>query len=388
MQLNLGTKIRELRRRDERTQEALAEALGVTSQAVSRWESGGSYPDMEIIPSIANYFGISIDELFGYTNERSQRIDALAERITDMNFVNNGVDIHIDECIALAREALVEFPGNEKLMLCLASVLYNAGYVRYGEYHLTDGEGYDIYDTERHRGYTEWREAITLYEKLLKTMEMGELRNRAVRELLQLYLNVGERNKAAEILETVPYLYCSRELLKCSAFDGKKRAEAYGEAILATMRTCSELMVGGTIVSGENMSPSEKAQSLRGAVGLFSLVCTDGNYGVHHSFVARVYSLLSVYLWLEGKHDEAFEALEEALTHFKMFEESCAEEAGYYTAPLVRLVEYEPIPDHSETSAASLAEDWPWWPVSEYDLVKDEIRADPRWEAWVAKLQG
>ena len=39
MQLDLGQKIRELRRRDGRTQEALAEAIGVTSQVVSRWEA-------------------------------------------------------------------------------------------------------------------------------------------------------------------------------------------------------------------------------------------------------------------------------------------------------------------------------------------------------------
>ena len=77
MQLNLGTKIRELRHRDGRTQEALAEALGVTSQAVSRWESGGSYPDMEIMPSIANYFGVTIDELFGYHNDRERKINEI-----------------------------------------------------------------------------------------------------------------------------------------------------------------------------------------------------------------------------------------------------------------------------------------------------------------------
>ena len=83
MQLDLGQKIRELRRRDGRTQEALAEAIGVTSQAVSRWEANGGYPDMEMIPSIANYFGISIDELFGYDDERTKRIDELVEKINE-----------------------------------------------------------------------------------------------------------------------------------------------------------------------------------------------------------------------------------------------------------------------------------------------------------------
>lgn len=118
MQLDLGQKIRELRRRAGRTQEALAEAIGVTSQAVSRWEANGGYPDMEMIPSIAHYFGISIDELFGYEDERAKKIDELVEKIEFMNFQNNGVDINIDECLALARGALIEFPGNEKLMLC------------------------------------------------------------------------------------------------------------------------------------------------------------------------------------------------------------------------------------------------------------------------------
>ena len=153
MQLDLGNKIRQLRRRDGRTQEALAQALGVTSQAVSRWESGGSYPDMNLIPSIANFFGVTIDELFGYANERTKRIDNLVTQLNDMRWQNNGVDRNITECIALARDALVEFPGNDKLMLSLASALYCAGYVRYGESHLIDDEGYNIYNTEKHRTY-------------------------------------------------------------------------------------------------------------------------------------------------------------------------------------------------------------------------------------------
>ena len=68
--IKLGERIKELRQRDGRTQEAPACELGVTAQAVSRWEKGICYPDLEVIPSVANYFGVSIDELFGYDNER------------------------------------------------------------------------------------------------------------------------------------------------------------------------------------------------------------------------------------------------------------------------------------------------------------------------------
>ena len=170
MQLDLGAKIRQLRRRDGRTQEALAEALGVTAQAVSRWESGGSYPDMNLIPPIANYFGVTIDELFGYSNQRENRVNTLVLQLQQMKWKNNGQDADISQTIALARNALVEYPGEPRLMVCLASILYTAGYSRYGEHHLTDAEGYDIYDTQRHRRYEEWQEAIALYEKALKEL--------------------------------------------------------------------------------------------------------------------------------------------------------------------------------------------------------------------------
>ncbi|MGN0311558.1 MAG: helix-turn-helix domain-containing protein [Lachnospiraceae bacterium] len=391
MQLDLGTKIRQLRHRDSRTQEALAEVLGVTSQAVSRWESGGSYPDLNLLPSIANYFGVSIDELFGYDNERAKRIEQTVARIHNMNSKNNGVDINMDECISLAREAMVEFPCNERIMFCLASVLYNAGYVRYGEYHLTDEEGYDIYDADRHRTYPEWKEAITLYEKLLETMEEGALRQQAIRELMQLYLNTGAYEKALAIAESAPNLYGSREYLRIHACDGKKQAQAYGETLLTTIRATAELMIQEIIAQGKNLTPFEKVQSIRGAIGLFDQVCTDGNYGEHDPFIARMYTFLSLYLWLDDKQDEAFKALDQALEQYRKFEEILENGAAFYTSPLLRLVTITVHPSYDPSdpvcTAASLADDWPWWHVPEEAIVKGEMQADPRWDAWIAKTR-
>ena len=392
MQLNLGAKIRELRHRDGRTQEMLADALGVTSQAVSRWESGGSYPDMEMIPAIANYFSVTIDELFGYENDRDKKIEAIVKQIKEMNARNNGVDINIDECLSLARQAMIEFPANERIMLCLADVLYNAGYVRYGEYHLIDDEGYNVYDIERHRGYAEWKEAIVIYEKLLKTLEPGEMRHNALRYLTQLYLNMGEHERALSAIESAPTIYGSYECLRINAFDGKRRAEAYGEALLKLICASSKSIIGTMLSYEQNMTPSEKVQSIRSAITLFDHVCTDGNYGIYNSYIARMYTLLSLYLWLDGKHDEAFEALDKSLVHFKDFEELCAKSEAAYTAPLLKLVKIDTEKHrfdktHPHTEAVSLAEDWPWWSVQEYCLVKDEIQSDPRWNEWVKKTQ-
>lgn len=202
--IKLGERIKEFRQRNGRTQDALAEELGVTAQAVSRWEKGICYPDMEVIPSIANYFNVSIDELFGYDNERSKKADALARQINDMIHQNNGKDVSMDECIALAREALIEFPGNEKLTLALASALFTAGYVRHGEHHIEGDDGYSVYDVVRHREYSEWKEAIRLYEKLLLSLNSGEMRQQAVIELSQLYKNTGEHEKALLLAQSAP----------------------------------------------------------------------------------------------------------------------------------------------------------------------------------------
>jgi len=61
---NIGESIANLRREKGATQDDLARAVGVSAQAVSKWENGGM-PDAELLPVIADYFNVSIDALFG-----------------------------------------------------------------------------------------------------------------------------------------------------------------------------------------------------------------------------------------------------------------------------------------------------------------------------------
>jgi len=389
MQLDLGNNIRQLRRRDRKTQENLAEALGVTSQAVSRWESGGSYPDMNLIPSIANYFGVSIDELFGYEGERAHRIDTLAAEIDRMNDLNSGKDICISECIALARSALVEFPGNEKLMLALASVLYKAGGVRYGECHLIDEDGYSVYDTGKHKTYEEWQEAIPLYEKVLQTLPRGKLRDRATDELSQLYLNLGEHEKGMALADSAPDMWNSREFLRAYACDGRQYVKSHSETLLKTIRASAVFIVNITTGDQQHLSAHEKAENIASAIRLFEVVCPDGNFGCHHAYVVSLELLHSLYLWLDNRRDEAFSALESAREHGLRFIRICEEGVARYTAPLVRLAEEKPgcSADIARQDYRTLAEDWPWWTVPEVEQVSAEIQADPRWAAWVTSIQ-
>ena len=93
MNIKIGEKIKNLRARDGRKQEDLANALGVSPQAVSRWEANGGYPDMELLPAIANYFNVTIDELFGYSKDRQEKLKAIISNIT-LSAVKVNIIIH------------------------------------------------------------------------------------------------------------------------------------------------------------------------------------------------------------------------------------------------------------------------------------------------------
>ncbi len=77
--MELGKKIRQLRFKASLTQEQLAESVGVSAQAVSKWENSVAMPDIALLPALAEIFGVSIDDLFDLTAE--QRLNRIENRM-------------------------------------------------------------------------------------------------------------------------------------------------------------------------------------------------------------------------------------------------------------------------------------------------------------------
>ena len=123
MKLNIGETIKKLRKEREITQEEFAEVLGVSCQSVSRWENDSCYPDIELIPTIAEFFGISTDRLMGVNETKEQEmVNSYLEAF--QNEISQG---NINECITIARKGVKEFPNNYTLLNKLMYALFVSG---------------------------------------------------------------------------------------------------------------------------------------------------------------------------------------------------------------------------------------------------------------------
>lgn len=383
MKLNIGNKIHELRKEKSVSQETMAAALGITGQAVSRWEAGGSYPDMEMIPAVANYFGISIDELFGYKSDRDAKIDAVIEKINSYHIGGRGDDKWVDECLAIIREGLIEFPQNERLLITLAETLSEAGWRRHKEWVYYDGDGFMRHNYDVHRKNEYWSEAIKISEGLTVSASDSTIATRAAYILVTLYRNLGENEKAVIHAERMPEIKHCREMMLSWAADGRQEAAYIGDLLLKMACLFSQQLVYGLINNVHHFESDMPIEKIKGAISLFGLLCDDGNYGEYNGDLIQLYLYLSRLQWERNYHNEAFESLDKALEHARALESLLDGREHYFTAPLVKFVKCKS--GESERIAEGLPQDWPMWMNPDYGQVEKEIKSDPRWNIWVGK---
>jgi len=103
-EINFATIITEKRRQKGITQEDLAEYVGITKASVSKWETGQSYPDITLLPLLAAYFDISIDNLLGYSPQMAEDdIGKLYERLAS-DFTKKPFEDVIAECEGIIKK--------------------------------------------------------------------------------------------------------------------------------------------------------------------------------------------------------------------------------------------------------------------------------------------
>ena len=379
MNVKIGAKVKALRKRDDITQERLAEVLGVTSQAVSKWESESGYPDIEYITPIANFFNVTIDYLFDYdTAEKRRKIDEYCEKF----------DIHRrtrqppQERVDMMRQALAEFPADEQLLFRLAKALYHKWCVYVWRSESVDG--YSSWtDYEKHRSFDSWEESVKIMEELLLTSIDDEVRSECRELLAYIYGRIGEKEKVLAIAEKCDDISRSKEsILAHAVFDNDKYM--YGQ------KRFVELLAHFTwsfIYTAEYTQDKEIInETYNITINLFKFIFSDGNYGLYNDNLKTLYNNYAWRLTAQNKSDEAFEALENAYGHAKAFDIYIRElrEKGVmqYTSPLVNLTE-DDINNISRVELLPLL----------LDALKDEnsenrkLENDPRYAALIKIIE-
>ena len=131
--MEMGKEIRRLRTDRGLTQEALASALHVTAQTVSKWECGTSFPDVQLLPEIAVFFGVSIDRLFAMTPE--QELERLENHIAGSGLLSERETRRIEQQL----RAIAEDPAHAGRALTILTGLFNHQAERYRECAVTVG---------------------------------------------------------------------------------------------------------------------------------------------------------------------------------------------------------------------------------------------------------
>lgn len=292
MNLAIGENIKCLRKRKEITQEQLAEMLGVSCQSVSRWESEVCYPDMELLPILAEIFEITVDKLLGVDDiAEKKRVDEYLARFQVA--ISKG---EIDECISIAREGIAEYPNNYALLNKLMYALFVSG----------DETG-NISDWEENMEKYD-AEITSLGERIMKHCPDQDIRLEAVARLAFNHCEHGRKEIGRQIYETLPTMMLCRENQMWWSLEEDEKVpfmrtlikEAYDmlRGFVWRLATC------GKLSAEDSLSVIKKAETLNDLI-------TDGKWhNINLWGNARLHCDKAKLYVKTGKKEEAFKELE------------------------------------------------------------------------------
>ena len=189
MNIRLGDKIRTLRKSKNISQEVLANYLGVSFQAVSKWEKGETLPDVTLIPAIACFFEVSTDELFDFNRlETEEKVLKLCGEIAHWRYDRP------HEAEKAYRDLLKQFPGNDIIMANLLYVLQIL---------------------EKHE------ETITMCKTVMASTKYDDIRFDAARIMAETYKEMGEYVLCKQAIDLIPEFFFTHREEKALLLEGE-----------------------------------------------------------------------------------------------------------------------------------------------------------------------
>lgn len=324
---NIGKRIKELRRKNDLTQEKLADFLGVTYQAVSKWETGISSPDLSLIAPLTRLLRCTADELLGLASPETDERKAYFDR----EYFQFWKKDH-EEDLEISRQAAAEYPGDFRYLHWLAS---NEWYVGYSVKNMgTDTEKELIASSIRHN------------EMILENCDDNELRNHAISGLMYAYSCTNRHDEAKKYAMMYPEApeSCRDDMLAfCLRGDEREihRRKIVKKQLMKLCNALSDLWEYTDTPCMEAMDAEES---------IIKAIITDENYQHFHITLSLIYQERAKIAMRKGDHDGAVNALSIAMKHAEEFDRMDESGKEQYTCPVLR--------GYTEDHTDDRKEDW------------------------------
>ena len=369
--IKIGERIRLLRKKNDVTQDRLAEHLGVTPQAVSRWESGVCYPDMNYLPSIADYFSVSMDDLLCYTGvQKAARVKeylAEVEHLLDRDRVTDALEV--------LRRAMADIPSDHSLQLEAAGVLS-----LYAGMLMDSGSGERIEAAVT----AVLSEAVSLCRHILEDCTDDSLRDETKKTLCDIYAHqLGDTVQAEEIANQLHGMSVSREIIRATVLTGDIAFEqAQENLILFADNIWWHLYNLACVpdISGDRYSTADKIAILQKGIALFEVIFEE-NPLFYADRLANSYRQLAMLYLSVGHADEALDSFEQMADWAIRFDGR--PDTATYASVIINRVAYD---KENDTEAKGMSKCARLLRGNFSARIWSPIRSDERFKAAVARM--